>query len=90
MKRSEDVSDRFSDAEGFKVNENIIYEVDTTILSQLEIVSEEYEIYGACAFFDEDRKLIEIYLSSGNKIVRPSKYHFHLQYEFLNRKLVVI
>jgi hypothetical protein len=48
----------------------ISYEVDTTVLSGLE-TRPEYEMYGANAFFGEDRKLMEIYVSSMGKTIKP-------------------
>jgi len=48
----------------------IAYEVDTTVLSGLETRS-GYEMYGANAFFGEDRKLMEIHVSSMGKIIKP-------------------
>ena len=49
-----------------------IYDVDTTILSTLE-VREGYEKYGANAFFDEEKKLLEIFVSSLGKTVKPGE-----------------
>jgi len=49
----------------------IAYEVDcTTVLSGLETRS-GYERYGANAFFGEDRKLMEIHVSSMGKTIKP-------------------
>jgi len=49
----------------------IAYEVDTTpILSGLETRS-GYEMYGANAFFGEDRKLMEIHVPSMYRIIKP-------------------
>ena len=48
----------------------ITYEVDTAILSQFE-TRPGYEMYGATAIFGEDKKLIEIYVCSIKKIVKP-------------------
>lgn len=48
----------------------IAYGVDTTALSGLE-TRPGYEMYGANAFFGEDRKLIEIYVSSMGKTIKP-------------------
>ena len=48
----------------------IAYEVDTTVLSGLETRS-GCEMYGANAFFGEDRKLMEIHVSSMDKIIKP-------------------
>ena len=48
----------------------IAYEVDTTILSGLE-TRPGYEMYGANAYFGEDRKLMEIYVSSMGKTIKP-------------------
>ena len=48
----------------------IAYEVDTTILSKFE-TRPGYEMYGANAFFGEDKKLLEIYVSSMGKTIKP-------------------
>ena len=48
----------------------IAYEVDTTVLGGLETRS-GHEMYGANAFFGEDRKLMEIHVSSMDKIIKP-------------------
>ena len=48
----------------------IAYEVDTTVLSKFE-TRPGYEMYGANAFFGEDKKLVEIYVSSMGKTIKP-------------------
>ena len=48
----------------------IAYEVDTTVLSKFE-TRPGYEMYGANAFFGKDKKLVEIYVSSIKKTVKP-------------------
>ena len=54
----------------FTDNQKITYEVDTTVLSDLE-TRPEYEMYGANAFFGGDKKILHIFVSSLNKIVKP-------------------
>ena len=51
-------------------DKKIAYDVDTTILGSLE-VRPGYEKYGANAFFDENKNLLEIYVSSLGKTVKP-------------------
>ena len=53
-------------------DESIAYDVDVTILSTLE-TRPGYETYGANAFFDEEKNLLEIYVSSMGKTVKPGE-----------------
>ena len=53
-------------------DKRITYDVDTTILGNLQ-TRPGYETYGANAFFDEEKNLVEIYVSSMGKIVRPGE-----------------
>ena len=47
-----------------------VYEVDTTILSQIETRS-GFEMFGANAFFGKDKKLLQIYVSSMGRMIKP-------------------
>ena len=51
-------------------NAGAVYEVDTTILSQIE-TRPGFEMYGAKAFFGEDKKLLQIYVSSLGRMIKP-------------------
>ena len=51
-------------------NAGAVYEVDTTILSQIETRS-GFEMFGANAFFGKDKKLLQIYVSSMGRIIKP-------------------
>ena len=47
----------------------IAYQVDLSILSKFP-TRDQYEQYGAIAYFGEDRTLIQIFVSSMDKIIR--------------------
>ena len=47
-----------------------VYEVDTTILSQIE-TRPGFEMFGANAFFGKDKKLLQIYVSSMGRMIKP-------------------